>query len=233
MYKKQKITLYFPCRNESAHLKEVLSKVPKFVDEIIVVSNKSTDDTYEKAKKLGIKAYKDDRVLGKIGYGFANITGINKATGDIIISSDGDGTYPIEKLDKILNYFIKNDFDFISCNRYPVKKGVVIPLKLQFGIHILNLETRILYGIKIKDILSGMWVIKKNIRNELNLTAGDWNLSPQIKINAFTNNKIKSGEFHIIQHLRYGKTKQNYFKTGFSYMKWILKNRFNSTHKSN
>lgn len=226
MYQKQKITLYFPCRNESAHLEKVLKKVPKFVDEIIVVSNKSTDDTYEKAKKLGVKAYKDDRTIEKIGYGYANITGINKATGDIIVSSDGDGTYPIEHLNKILNFFIKNKFDFISCNRYPVKKGVVIPFKLQLGIHILNLETRILYGFKIKDILSGMWVLNKKIRKDLKLTAGDWNLSPQIKINAFTNKKIKSGECHIIQHLRYGETKQKYFKTGLSHMKWIFLNRF-------
>lgn len=227
MYKNKKISLYFPCRNEEKHLDKVIAKVPNFVDEIIVVSNKSTDKTYEKAVELGVKAYKDNRVIDKIGYGFANITGIKKATGDIIVSSDGDGTYPIENLNKILDFFIANNFDFVSCRRYPVKKGVKIPFKLKLGIYILNFETRLLYGIKIKDILSGMWIINKNIKNELNLTAGDWNLSPQIKINAFKNKKIKSGEYHIIQHLRYGETKQNYFKTGFSHMKWIFLNRFN------
>lgn len=226
MYKDKKITLYFPCRNEEKHLDKVLSKVPKFVDEVIVISNRSTDKTYERAKELGVKAYKDDRVIGKIGYGFANITGIKKATGDIIISSDGDGTYPIENLAKILDFFIKNKYDFISCRRYPVKKGVKIPFKLRLGIYALNIETRLLYGLKIKDILSGMWVINKKIRNKLNLTEGDWNLSPQIKINAFINKEIKAGEFHIIQHLRYGETKQNYLKTGLSHIKWIFHNRF-------
>lgn len=226
MYRNQKISLYFPCRNESNHLEKIFSRIPDFVDEVIVVSNQSTDDTFEKARKLGVKAYKDDRVMGGIGYGYANITGIDRATGDIIISSDGDGTYPIESLAEILDFFIEKGFDFISCNRYPLKKGVFIPFKLRFGIYILNIETFLLYGLKINDILSGMWLLKKGVKSVLNLTAGDWNLSPQIKINAFTNRNIKSGEYRIVQHLRYGKTKQNYFKTGLSHMKWIFLNRF-------
>lgn len=228
MYKDKRVTVCLPCRNEAGHLKEVLDKIPKFVDEIIVISNKSTDNTVGEAKKLGAKAFEDNRTLGGIGYGFAHITGIENATGDIIVGADGDATYPIEDLAKIIDHLLDSNLDFISCNRYPLQDGTKIPFKLKAGVWMLNTEVRVLYGVKVKDILSGMWVFNKKAKDGLNLTMGDWNLSPQIKINAATNSDIAFEEYSIAQHQRLGESHQNYFKTGFSHAVWILKNRFTS-----
>jgi glycosyltransferase involved in cell wall biosynthesis len=229
MVHNKKISLCIPCRNEGKHLDEVIGLVPKYVDEILIISNNSTDNTVSVAKKIGgkVKVIEDNRVLNGIGYGFAHISGIKAATGDFIVGADGDATYPLEDISKVVEYLTNNDLDFISCNRYPVKDDTEIPFKLRLGVNLLNWEIRLLYGVKIQDALSGMWVFKKEIRNELKLSMGDWNLSPQIKINAATNPKIAFAEYHISQHLRKGETKQNYFKTGFSHASWIFKNRFN------
>ena len=228
MIQNKKITLCLPCRNESKHLKEVVSLVPKYVDEIIIISNNSRDDTVAVAKKIGgkVKVIEDNRTINGIGYGFAHMSGIAAAKGDIIVGADGDATYPIENIDKIVRYLLKNKLDFISCNRYPLQDDTQISFKLRLGVNLLNWEVRLLYGIKINDILSGMWVFKKEVRNKLGLNMGDWNLSPQIKINAVTNPKIKFEEYSIVQHERMGETKQDYFKTGFSHAFWIFKNRF-------
>jgi glycosyltransferase involved in cell wall biosynthesis len=226
MYKKRRVSLCLPCRNESGHLKEVVARVPKFVDEIIVISNKSTDDTVKVAKKLGVKVYEDNRVIDGIGYGFAHMTGIKKATGDIIVGADGDATYPIENLATILDFFFEEKIDFLSCNRYPLQDGTEIPFKQRFGVQLLNTEVQMLYGHRINDILSGMWVFKKDVRDDLKLTMGDWNLSPQIKLNAMRHPKIVFSEYSIAQHSRLGVSHQHYFKTGFSHATWILKNRF-------
>ncbi|HUD06364.1 MAG TPA: glycosyltransferase family 2 protein [Candidatus Saccharimonadales bacterium] len=225
VYRKKKISVILPCRNEGSHLPEVIKRIPAFVDEIIVVSNKSTDDTVKVAKKLGLKVYEDNRAINGIGYGFAHITGIENATGDIIVGIDGDATYPIEKLASIINYIDENNLDFVSCNRYPMQDGSKISLKLKTGVKALNIETRLLYGIKVKDILSGMWVFKKEVKNQLKLTMGDWNLSPQIKINAALNPTVKYSEFSIVQHTRQGTTKQHYFVTGVSHLTWLFTNR--------
>jgi glycosyltransferase involved in cell wall biosynthesis len=228
MYKNKRVSLCLPCRNEGGHLREVVAKVPDYVDEIIVISNNSKDDTVKVAKKIGgkVKVIEDNRTIDGIGYGFAHMSGITAATGDIIVGADGDATYPIEDIDKVAAHLFENGLDFISCNRYPLQDGTKIPFKLQLGVNLLNWEIRILYGIKIKDALSGMWVFKKEIRDELHLTMGEWNLSPQIKINAATNPNIKFQEYSIKQHQRLGETKQDYFKTGFKHALWILKNRF-------
>lgn len=227
MIKGKKISVIVPCRNEGGHIADVVKKIPKVVDEVIIVSNKSTDNTVEAAKSLGgrVKVFEDNRTLGGIGYGYAHITGIKNATGDLIAAMDGDATYPIESIVEITDFLLKNDLDFVSCNRYPLKDGTKVPLMLKIGVTTLNVETRLLYGVKINDILSGMWIFKKEIKDDLNLTMGDWNLSPQIKINAATNPKIKFAEYGIVQHLREGETKQNYFATGYSHALWIFKNK--------
>src|SRR4051812_2728398 len=103
MYKNKRISLCLPCRNEANHLPEVIARIPKFVDEIIVISNNSKDDTVAVAKKLNVIALEDNRTIGGIGYGFAHMTGIEHATGDIIVGADGDATYPIENLKSIID----------------------------------------------------------------------------------------------------------------------------------
>ncbi len=221
-----KVSLVLPCRNEANHLAEVVKRIPKSVDEIIIVSNNSKDNTVEVAKKLKAIAIEDNRVIGGIGYGFAHMTGIAKASGDIIVGADGDATYPIEELEKVIDHLIDDRLDFISCNRYPLQEGTKIPFKLRLGVGTLNWEVRLLYGIKINDILSGMWVFKKSAIKHLSLNMGEWNLSPQIKINAAQHPRIKFAEHSIAQHQRLGETKQSHWKTGFSHMRWIFLNRF-------
>lgn len=228
MIQGRKISLCLPCRNEGGHLKGVIARVPNCVDEIIVISNRSTDNTLQIAQNMGgrVIGIADDRTIGGIGYGFAHMTGIATATGDIIIGADGDATYPIHDIEKIVDYLLSNDLDFISCNRYPLVGDTKIPFKLRLGVGMLNWEIRILYGLKIKDALSGMWVFRREIRDQLALTMGEWNLSPQIKISAATNPKIAFGEYSIAQEQRLGKTKQDYFKTGFNHARWIFINSF-------
>lgn len=231
MYRQKRITLCLPCRNEAGHLKEVVKRIPKFVDEVIVISNNSKDDTVAVAKKLKLIALEDNRTIGGIGYGFAHMTGIEHATGDIIVGADGDATYPIEDLAKVIDRLLDEKLDFISCNRYPLQPGTKIPFKLRLGVNTLNTEVRVLYGIKINDILSGMWVFRKSVRGKLNLTMGEWNLSPQIKINAARHPQIKFSEFSIAQHQRLGESHQAHFKTGFSHLWWIFRNRFSTPEK--
>lgn len=226
MYRSKKISLCLPCRNEANHLHEVIKRVPKIVDEIIVISNNSKDNTVEVAKKLKAIALEDNRTIGGIGYGFAHITGIESASGDIIIGADGDATYPIENIEHIIDRLLDEKLDFISCNRYPLQEGTKIPFKLRLGVGVLNWEVRILYGLKINDILSGMWVFNKSAKKHLNLTMGEWNLSPQIKLNAAKHPKIKFSEHSIAQHQRMGESHQSHFKTGFSHLWWIFLNRF-------
>ena len=222
------VSLVMPCRNEANHLARLVADIPDFYDEIICVSNKSDDDTVEVGREIErsnprFQMLVDDRVASGIGYGFAHMTGINKAKSSIIVCADSDGTYPIEDLPRIMGVMKERGLSFASCSRYPDKN---IPLKLQLGVKILNFEMFLLYAKVIHDSLSGMWVFERDVVPSLHLTEGDWNLSPQIKLNAHKYLGPRFGEVRIRQGIRFGETKQSYLKTGFGHLKWIFKNRF-------
>ena len=222
MYRNRTVSVCLPCRNEARHLAEVIRAIPAFVDEIIVISNASTDDSVAVARKAGAVVLEDDRTVGGVGYGFAHMTGIAAARGDIIVGLDADGTYPAEELAHIIDYLLDGGLDFVSCARLARSR---IPFKLRLGVQLLNAEVRLLYGRRIADILSGMWVFTAAARQRLELDRGDWNLSPQIKLLAAMNPDIAFAEYPIIQKERYGVTHQHYFHTGFSHARWILANR--------
>ncbi|PKV07474.1 glycosyltransferase family 2 protein [Bifidobacterium asteroides] len=222
------ISLVMPCRNEAKHLARMVAAIPDFYDEIICVSNKSTDNTVAIGRQLE-KLYPrfhllvDDRAVSGIGYGFAHMTGISRAKSSIIVCADSDGTYPIEDLPRILGIMKNRSLVFASCSRYPDKN---IPFTLQLGVKVLNLEIFFLYAIIIHDSLSGMWVFERSVVPSLHLTEGDWNLSPQIKLNAHKYLGDRFGEIKVTQRTRLGETKQSYVKTGLGHLKWIFKNRF-------
>jgi glycosyltransferase involved in cell wall biosynthesis len=227
MYKNYKISVCMPCRNEAMHLDKVINNIPDYVDEIVVISNCSNDTTLETAQAISNKviALEDNRVKRGIGYGFAHMTGFQTATGDIIVGVDADGTYPCESIKDIVDHMDQNDLDFVSCDRFAKGQSSKVPFKLRLGVWLLSKQAHVLYGLKINDILSGMWVMKREIIDQLQITEGDWNLSPQIKINAHMDSKIRCTEYPVVQGERYGRSHQKYLKTGLSHALWILKNR--------
>jgi glycosyltransferase involved in cell wall biosynthesis len=220
------ISLVVPCRNEARIIGTFIKKVPSYVDEICIVDNGSTDDSAIVAKKSGATVVTEKRTVNGIGYGFAHQTGMNKATGDYIVAMDGDDTYPVRSIKKIICMMEKKQIDVVSCNRLPLTNTKVISPIRQFGIHILNLEARLFFGYSMNDILTGMWVIRKTAIKELRATSGDWNFSPEIKINALMNPALSFCEYHINHFARAKEpSKQQIWKTGFSHVVFLLKKR--------
>jgi glycosyltransferase involved in cell wall biosynthesis len=92
LYKDHRITIIIPCLNEELGIGLVLDELPPFVDEAIVVDNNSTDQTADVARSRGAVVVSE---LNR-GYGRAYKKGFLCATGDIIITLDGDHSYPLD-----------------------------------------------------------------------------------------------------------------------------------------
>jgi len=102
LYKSQKITVIIPCLNEEQGVEQVLRRMPDFVDEVIVVDNGSTDRTSEVAKSFGAMVIRED----VRGYGRSYKTGFSRARGDIMITLDGDHSYPPDAISYLLEAFL-------------------------------------------------------------------------------------------------------------------------------
>lgn len=227
MLRKQKISLVIPCKNEAGSLRKLLPRVPSYIDEVLIVDNDSTDKTIITARYFDAKVVQEFRKdIRGIGYGFAHQRGIKKATGDIIVTMDGDGTYPLEAIKPVVTHLVKNQLDFISCRRYPLMRAHAVSAVRQLGVRILNQEVRLLFGYPIQDILSGMWVARGSTLQQMQLEQGGWNFSPEIKLKALTGSDINFAEYHIDHRYRSGGvSKQSIWITGFDHLFYIARFR--------
>src|SRR6058998_3477639 len=116
MHKSSKITVVIPCLNEEQGIRKVLQSLPSFVDEIIVVANNSTDRTAEVSRSMGATVVRE---LHR-GYGRAYKKGFSQATGDIIVTLDGDHSYPVDALSYLIEAFMHCRVGFLSASRFPV-----------------------------------------------------------------------------------------------------------------
>lgn len=110
------IKVIIPAYNEEASIPFVIKDIPTIVDEIIVVSNNSTDNTEANAKQAGATVL----IEKQKGYGYACLKGMEYIAGfkkelqpDIIVFLDGDySDYP-EELTKIVQPILEDDVDFV------------------------------------------------------------------------------------------------------------------------
>jgi glycosyltransferase involved in cell wall biosynthesis len=108
------IKVIIPAFNEADSIGLVVKDIPPLVDEVIVVSNNSTDDTEKKAQEAGATVLGENRK----GYGWACLKGMayiaeQSSKPDIIVFLDGDySDYP-EELEKIVAPIVQEDIDFV------------------------------------------------------------------------------------------------------------------------
>ena len=222
MYKGQKITTIIPCLNEEQGIEKVLRAMPDFVDEVIVVDNASTDRTSDVAAALGAKVILED----VRGYGRAYKRGFREATGDIIITLDGDHSYPVDALSYLIEAFLHLGGDFLNASRFPVRDPKAMSFKHKFGNLALSLVLSVLFFRWVRDSQSGMWVFKRAILNEMKLESDGMAFSEEIKIEVLRNRRLRFDEIPVMYSSRLGEIKLNPWRDGFQNLAFLMRKRF-------
>jgi len=222
MYKGQSITVIIPCLNEEQGIEKVLRAMPEFVDEVIVVDNNSTDRTSEVAATLGAKVIREE----VRGYGRSYKRGFAQATGDLIITLDGDHSYPVDALSYLIEAFLHLEVDFLNASRFPVRDAHAMSFKHKFGNLVLSLAMTMLFFRWVRDSQSGMWVLRRSIIKEMKLESDGMAFSEEIKIEALRNARIRFGEISIQYSSRLGEKKLNPWRDGIRNLTFLAKKRF-------
>lgn len=160
---KTDLTIIIPAYNEEKSIGEDIDVIIKTMKkanyryEIIVVDDGSTDKTTQivKAKK-GAELIQHS--CNK-GVGAARKTGILKAKGEIIVMTDGDGTYPNQDIPKLLTYM--KDYDMVVGAR--IGENVQWPLMRRPARWFIRKLASYLITTKIPDLNSGLRVFKKDL----------------------------------------------------------------------
>lgn len=157
-----KLSIIIPAYNEEKILGEVLDEVKEFIQskghqaEIIVVDDGSKDKTSATAELRGVDVLRHEKNLG---YGAALKTGIAASKNETILILDGDGSYPVEEIEGLLNEM--DHFEMVVGAR--TKTGVKMSLMRKIPKYFLGKLSEYLIKQKIPDINSGLRVFKKSL----------------------------------------------------------------------
>jgi glycosyltransferase involved in cell wall biosynthesis len=222
VYKSRSITVIIPCLNEEQGIEKVLRRMPEFVDQVIVVDNGSTDRTSDVARSFGAEVIREE----VRGYGRAYKRGFSQATGDVLVTLDGDHSYPPDAISYLLEAFLHLDVDFLNASRFPVRDRNAMSFKHQFGNWVLSLAMSLLYFRWVSDSQSGMWVLNRGILKDMDLASDGMAFSEEIKIEALKNSRVRFAEISILYSSRLGEIKLNPWRDGFYNLWFLVKKRF-------
>jgi glycosyltransferase involved in cell wall biosynthesis len=178
MYLEKTIGVVVPAYDEEKLIGKTLISIPSLVDKVIVVDDKSNDNTAEIVKEIA----KEDRRIILIehevnqGVGGAIITGYKKAIEldlDVTAVMAGDGQMDPGNLKNILGPVASGAVDYTKGNRlFQGDAWRMIPHYRYLGNSFLSLLTKIASGYwHIADSQTGYTAVSLDVLKKLNLDA--------------------------------------------------------------
>lgn len=206
-----KTSLIIPAYNEEKGLPLVIEDYLDKVDEIIVVDDGSTDRTFEVAKKYAkkydVKIYKHETNKGKVA---ALRTGVEHATGEIIIFTDADYTYPAKYVPDFVKE-IERGADLVLGSRLKNIKNM--PFLNRIGNRIFSLLATYIGCINITDSQTGYRAFKRDMFDKLNVNAKGLEFETKMTVRA-AKHGYKIVEIPIEYRERVGKSKLRPIRDG-------------------
>lgn len=223
MIRGRTVSLVVPCYNEEAGVRRVIERTPPDVDEIVIADNASTDGTAAVASSLGARVVP----VAVRGYGAALKGGIAAATSDVVVTLDGDATYPPEAIPRLVGELVDRDLQFLSACRFPLANPAAMSLTNQLGNWVLTVATVVLFQRHVRDSQSGMWIFDRRAAQALRLTSDGMAFSEEIKIEAIVKG-LRFGEAQIPYGERIGEVKLQKWRDGFTNLWFLVRKRFGS-----
>lgn len=163
-----RIVAAIPCFNEERFIGSVVLKAKKFVDEVIVIDDGSTDRTAEIAEAAGALVIRHERNQGK---GVAINTAFEQArrTGcSGLVLLDGDGQHEPSDIPSLLRPVLEGEADMVVGSRFLATKSQM-PRYRRVGQRILTLATNLGSQVKLTDSQSGFRAFSHKAMNALSL----------------------------------------------------------------
>ena len=222
------IKVIIPAFNEEKSIAKVITEIPDFVEEIVVVNNNSTDQTVQVATKAGASVLTEKSK----GYGCACLKGIDylsqkDKTPDILVFLDGDFSDFPQELTKVIQPIIDGSVDFVVGARVKELRasGSLTPQQV-FGNWLACFLMKILYQSSFTDLgpfRAIRWETLENLKMS-DKTYG-WTIEMQLKV---LRQKISYQEVPVSYKKRIGVSKvsgtvKGTIFAGIKIIGWIFK----------
>jgi len=164
-----------PAYNEQKNIGNIIKKTKKYVDNIIVVDDGSSDKTKETAEKSGAIVLRHVVNLGK---GATLKTGCDfaiKKGAKFIVALDADAQHNPNDIPRFIEKLGK--YDIVFSYR---KASSKMPLVLRFGNWLISNVVGILYGIKLKDTQCGFRAFSKEAYKKIRWNVSDYSMESEM-----------------------------------------------------
>jgi glycosyltransferase involved in cell wall biosynthesis len=216
------INVIIPTMNEAESIGQTIDMIPKGENiKVTIVDAASKDGTQKIAKEHGAEIIVEERR----GYGRAYKTGFDACTSDIIVTFDGDMTYPAEMTQELADILVKDELDFISCDRLSKLKPEAMTRGHRLGNWALVKTMNVLFSMKLKDSQTGMWVFRREIWPKLEVISDGMPFSEEIKVEAWKKG-FRCREIAVDYRPRIGEIKLNTWGDGWRNIKYLFKKRY-------
>jgi len=151
------LTVLIPVRNEEEAIGSVIDEVVSVgipPGRILVVDGYSTDSTVEIARSKGVRVVVQEG-KGKIG---GVKTGLKHDGTRYVLVMDGDSTYPAKYIPVLYTRALRDGCSEVFGVRAYGREN--IPLVNRFGNWALTLLFNILMGTQLRDVLTGMYLVR-------------------------------------------------------------------------
>ncbi|MCF7860992.1 glycosyltransferase family 2 protein [Candidatus Woesearchaeota archaeon] len=209
-----------PAYNESKTISTVIDRTKKFADNIIIIDDGSSDNTYDVASATGA-SYVLQHIVN-MGKGAALKTGCDYAVkkgAKTIIVMDGDDQHD----PKVIPHLIEalNHADLIIGSR---KMGGDMPFILMLGNLFIQYMTKLLYNIQIRDTQSGFRAFSSKNYRKIRWESTGYSMESEMIANAcLAGLKIKEIPIKTIYHDNYkGTTVLDGLKIIINMVRWRL-----------
>jgi glycosyltransferase involved in cell wall biosynthesis len=200
-----KIAALIPAFNEEPRIGSVVLKTKRYVNDVFVVDDGSTDSTAMVAELAGAKVI---RLEVNSGYSSALLTGFQQIRlkgYSAVVMLDADGQHDPTDIDALLAPILASEADLVIGSRFLDKQNN-IPKYRKLGNTVLNKATNIGARREISDSQSGFRALGKNAINSLDFKSDGMNLASDM-IFHFASLGLKIVEVPI--NVRYDIPKEN------------------------
>jgi len=188
----------------------------------MVIDGCSNDGTAERAKAAGAEVIAEEQS----GYGGAVLTGLRYAKGNVIVLTDGDGTYSLQDIPKLIQPITEGQADIVIGSRFLGKmQDGAMPLVNRIGNRILTWIYNLLYNENITDTQSGLRAFKRELFKDLTKYNPDFTFLQTVLIEASKEGK-RIAEIPTCYLPRKGDSKLNPLKDGYKILSVIIRSKF-------
>ena len=195
---KRNTFVILPAYNEATRIQPVIEEIARKGYNMVIVNDGSSDNTLDVIKESKRKYPDNIHIFSLIinrGVGVATQTGFDAVfqfNPKYVVSMDSDGQHSPDDLDNVIMPLVSGEAQAVIGVR-PLKD---MPFTRNFANSVMNLLTRIFYGVNVSDSQTGFRAITAEALRKININARGYLISSEF-IREVNDNDIPFAEVPI------------------------------------